>query len=161
MMLLEYQHRSQPDCRGSTATKIDTDRLCLFQNLVSSWGIKGNKRSLTLSSQIDNLLWILAGQLLQLAVHIISSGRRIGHEIKTFDFFNDALEKNGASWITHPRVELAISFVGTELRIAKVVACCLGLFGKRHHVRRFRQIPVIVGPEFARGTETGLNFVDN
>ncbi|KRY90167.1 hypothetical protein T4D_3974 [Trichinella pseudospiralis] len=35
------------------------------------------------------------------------------------------------------------------------------LFGKRHQVRRFGQLPVLVGPHLTSATASGLHFIDN
>ena len=59
------------------------------------------------------------------------------------------------------RVKLTVGLVGPELRVAVEVASSLGLLGEGDHVRRVLEIPVVVSPELASGTDTSLNFVNN
>ena len=56
---------------------------------------------------------------------------------------------------------MPVGFVGPEVRVAVVVAGCLGFLREGDHVRRLGQAPVFVGPEFACGADAGLDLVDD
>jgi len=59
------------------------------------------------------------------------------------------------------RVELTVGLVGPELRVTVEVASSLCLLGESDHVRRVLEVPVVVSPEFAGGTNTSLNLINN
>ena len=82
-------------------------------------------------------------------------------QIKTLDLVNDATEQDRARWVTHPGVELAVWLVGAQRRVTVVVSRGLGLLGESNHIRGCGQIPVVVGPKLASGTDSGLYLVDD
>lgn len=77
------------------------------------------------------------------------------------NLLDDGAEKDGAGWVTHPGVELAVGLVGAQLGVTEVVAGSLGLLGEGDHVGRRGEVPVVVGPELASGTDASLHLVDD
>ena len=64
--------------------------------------------------------------------------------------------------VAPPRVELSVGAVGTEARVAEVVACRFGpFFGKGHNVGRRGEVPVVVGPHRSGGARARLDLVDD
>ena len=64
-------------------------------------------------------------------------------------------------WMLDLRVELTVGLVGPELRVTVEVASGLGFLRKGDHVRRVLEVPVVVSPELASGTDTSLNLINN
>ena len=85
----------------------------------------------------------------------------MGDEVETLDLLDDGAEDDGAGRVAHPGVELAVGLVGAELGVAEVVAGSLGLLGEGDHVRGLGEVPVLVGPELARGADARLHLVDD
>lgn len=77
------------------------------------------------------------------------------------NLLDDGAEEDGAGWVTHPGVELAVGLVGAQLGVTEVVAGSLGLLGEGDHVGGRGEVPVVVGPELAGGADAGLHLVDN
>jgi hypothetical protein len=59
------------------------------------------------------------------------------------------------------RVELTVCLVGAELWVAVVVTSSLSLLGESNHIRWVLKTPVIVSPEFASGTDTSLDLIND
>jgi len=135
--------------------------LCLLQHLIPPHIVKRDKRALALTPEVLNLLWVALAQALQAGVEVVAGSSGAVDEIEAVNFLDDGAEEDSAGRVAHPRVELAVGLVGPQRVVAKVVSGRLGLFRKRDHVRRGGEIPVLVGPELARGADAGLDFVDN
>ena len=105
------------------------------------------------------MLRILLGQCLNLAIQVITHASSVVHKIQSLNLLNDSTEDQAARRVTKPRVKLSVSLVRSQRLRGIVVARRLGLLGERHHVRRILEVPVLVGPEFARGANTSLYFI--
>ena len=161
MMPLENQHRPQPHRPLPASPDVHSHSLRLLQKLISPRTIPRNKCPLSLPSQILNLVWILLRQSLQSSVQILPNLCGVLDEIQTLDFLDDCSEQDCARGVTHPGVELAVGLVGAEVRVAEIVAGGLGFLGEGDHIRRFCHVPVLMSPELAGGTDTGLDLVDD
>jgi hypothetical protein len=160
-MLLENQHRTQSDRPLARTPNIHALGLGLLEHLVAPWTIPRNKRALPLAPQILNLARPPLRQALEALEQIIPGNLRIGNKIHALDLANNTAEQDGACRVTHPRVELAVRLVGPQFAVAKVVARGLRFLGESDHVRRRAEVPVLVGPEFARCADACLHFVDD
>src|SRR5687768_117008 len=138
MLLLEDEHRPKAHSGLTAATNVDTLRLAALENLVAAGAVPGNEGALTLTAEVVDL----GGVLL-------------------LDLLDDGAEDDGAGWVAHPGVELAVGLVGAELDVAVVVAGGLGLLGEGDHVGRGLEVPVLVRPELAGSANTGLHLVDD
>ncbi len=161
MMSLKNQHWPQPHRPLPAPPDIDTKPLRPLHEIVAARTIPRYERALPLPPQILNLVWIPFRQALEAVVEIVACVRGVPHEIQAFDLLDDGAEEDGARGVAHPGVELAVRFVGPQLRVAEVVARGLGFFREGDHVRRVVQVPVVMGPKFARGADAGLHFVDD
>jgi len=159
MVLLEDQHGPQSHGALSTSTNIDTNTLRLLQEFITSWAVKSNESSLSLASQVLELSRVLLSQALDTSIQIISNLRGMVDEIQTFNLLDDSTEEERTSWVTHPGVKLAVWLVRAELRVAEVVACCLGFLRECHHVGWCVEVPVVVRPELAGCANSSLYFV--
>lgn len=161
MLLLKGQHGSQAHRVGARATDVDTKALGLLDELVAARVVKGNECALALTTEVLELAWVLGGQGRELAVQVVTNAGSLRDEVVLLNLLDDGAEENGARWVTHPRVELAVGLVGPQLGVAKVVASGLGLLGEGHHVGRRGQVPVVMGPELAGGADARLHLVDD
>lgn len=161
MHLIKDQHRTQPHRALSRTPNINPHRLRLLQERIALRTIKCDKRSLSLTSQIIKLSRILRRQLLNARIQVVSRLCGVLDQAKTLDLVNDATEQDRASWVTHPRVELAVRLVRAQRGVAVVVSRGLGLLGESDHVRGRGEVPVLVGPELASGADAGLDLVDD
>jgi len=160
-MLLEDQHRSQPHRSLTRTTNINTHTLRLLQKLISSRTIKRNECSLSLASQILELAWVFLCQFLNLSIQIVASSCCVVYQVQTLDFLNNGSEEDSASWISHPGVELSVWLVWSQLWVAEIVTSSLCLLGECNHIRRSLKSPVIMCPEFASSSNSGLHLVDD
>jgi hypothetical protein len=121
----------------------------------------------------------LGGEALETGVEVVASLSGVLNEVLALNLVENGTEEDGASGVTEPastllvlyewlqerilnlRVELTVGLVGPELRVTVEVASSLGLLREGDHVRRVLEVPVVVSPELASGTNTGLNLVDN
>ena len=161
MVLLENEHRPQPNRRRARSANIDTDRFRLAQHIITARGIPREEGALPLTTQVAHLARILLLQRLELRVEIVARGSRVLDEVQPLDLLDDGAEQDGAGRVAHPGVELAVRLVGSQLVVAEVVARGLGLFAERHHIRRVGEAPVLVRPELARCAHAGLHLVDD
>lgn len=161
VVLLEDQHGAQADSLGTAATDVHTDGLGLDQELVTLGGVPGNEGTLVLATQVLEVLGVLLSQALDAGVQVVTGDAGVLDKVKTLDLLDDTAEDQGTGWVTHPGVELTVRLVGAESRVAEVVTSGLGLLGEGDHVRRGGQVPVVVGPELAGSTDTGLHLVDD
>ena len=161
MPLLENQHRPQSHRALSAPTDIDSELLGPRQKLVSAGIIKRDKCSLALPAQIRKLAGVLLPELLQLAIQILAHFGGMFHEPQPLDLANDGFEQKRTRRVAHPRVELSVGLVWSQLRVPKVITRRLRLLGKGNHVGRILQVPVVVRPELARGADARLDFVDD
>lgn len=161
VMFLEDEHGAQANSAHATATDVDTDTLGLGKELVALGGVPGDEGTLALAAKVLQMLGVLLGQTLQTSEEVVSGGGGVLDEVQTLDFLDDAAEDEGTGWVTHPGVELAVRLVGAQSGVTVVVACGLSLLREGHNVRRSLEVPVIVGPELAGGTDTGLHLVDD
>ena len=107
------------------------------------------------------MLWVADGEILKTGVEILADSGCVGDEVVAFNLVDNGTEKQGTDGVTHPSVELAVRLVGAQLGVAVVVAGSLCLLGKGDHVRRVLKFPVLMSPEAAGGTDTGLDLVDD
>lgn len=161
MVLLEDQHGTQTDSRGTTATDVDTEGLGLGSELVALGGVPGDEGTVVLTTEVLEVLGVLLGQTGETGVEVVTGGAGVLDEVETLDLLDDSAEDQGAGWVAHPGVELAVGLVGAQGGVAVVVAGGLGLLGEGDHVRGRGQVPVVVGPELTGGTDTGLHLVDD
>lgn len=160
-MPLEDQHRTQADSPLARAADIDPHTFGLLEELVTARGVKGNERPHPFTTEVHDLLRILGLQALEAREEIIADPGGIVDQVEPLDFLNDGPEEDRTGGIAHPGVELAERPVRSELQVAEVVACCLGLFGERYHVGRAWEVPMLMCPELAGGADAGLDFVDD
>ena len=161
MVLLEDQHRAQTDSRSATATDVDTEGLGLGDKLVTLGGVPGDEGTLVLTTEVLEVLGVLLGETGEATIEVVTGDAGVLDEAETLDLFNDSAVDQGAGWVSHPGVELAVRLVGAESGVAEVVTGSLGLLGEGNHVGGRGQVPVIVGPELTGGTNTGLHLVDD
>lgn len=161
MVLLERQHRTQTHGAGSATTNVDAKLLGLCQKLVALGVVEGDKGALALAAQVLELLRVLALQALELGEEVVADAGGVVDEVEALNLADDGAEEQGAGRVAHPGVELAVGLVGPQLRVAVVEAGRLGLLGEGDHVRGVLEVPVVVGPELARGADARLDLVDD
>lgn len=161
MRLLKDQHGSEADGVGTAAANVDTKLLGLDEELVALGVVKGDESTLALAAEVLEVLRVLLGELLDLAIEVVSDLGGLLDEVVALDLLDDGAEEDGAGRVAHPGVELAVGLVGAELGVSKVVASGLSLLGEGDHVRGSGKVPVVVGPELASGTDTSLDLVDD
>ena len=159
MVLLEGKHGSQADGAGTASTNVDTESLGLGEELVSLGAVKGNESALALATEVLEVVGILGGETLDLAEEVVTDAGGVVDEVVALNLLDDGAEDEGASRVAHPGVELTVGLVGAEVLGGVVVAGGLGLLGEGDNVRRVLEVPVLVGPELAGSTNTGLNLV--
>jgi hypothetical protein len=179
VLLLEDQHRPEADGLSSRATDVDADGLSVLQDLITSGRVPGDEGTLALTTEVLDLFGELGSKALEAGVEVGTSLGGVLNEVLVLDLVEDGAEEDSTSrvaepagillvlcekfkpWMSNLRVELTVGLVGSELRVAVEVACSLGLLGEGDHVRRVLQVPVVVSPEFASGTDTSLDLIDN
>lgn len=161
VVLLKDQHGAQTDSADTASTNVDAEFLGLCEELVALGAVKGNKSTLALAAEILEVVGVFGGELLNLAVQVVTDLGGVVDEVEALNLLNDGAEDEAAGRVTHPGVELAVGLVGSQVFGGVVVAGSLGLFGKGHHVGGVLEVPVLVGPELASGTNAGLNLVGN
>ena len=159
MVLLEGKHGSQANRAGTASTNVDTKGLGLGEELVSLGAVKGNEGALALTTEVLEVFGVLGGEALDLAVEVVTDAGGVVDEVVALNLLDNGAEDEGASRVAHPGVELAVRLVGTEILGGVVVAGGLGLLGEGDDVRGVLEVPVLVGPEFASSTDTGLDLV--
>ena len=108
MLLLENQHRPQPDGLLPTAPNIDAHALGLLQHLVPTRRVPRDERALTLAAQVVDLAGVLPAELLQAVVEVVARLSRVFDEAQTFDFVDDGAEEEGACWVALDKCALAL-----------------------------------------------------
>lgn len=161
MVLLEDQHGAQANSLSTAATDVHTNGLGLDEELVTLGGVPGNEGTLVLATQVLEVLGVLLGQALETGVQVLTGGAGVLNEVETLDLLDDTTEDQSTGRVTHPGVELTVRLVGAESGVTVVVTGGLGLLGEGHHVGGAGQVPVVVGPELAGSTDTGLHLVDD
>lgn len=161
MVLLEDKHGPQPDGGGTAATNVDTDTLGVLEDLVAARTVPGDEGALALATEVLDLVGVLLGEALEAGVQVVAGLGGVLDQVEALDLVDDAAEEQGAGGVTHPGVELAIRLVGPQFVVAEVVTSGLGLLGEGDHVGRGLEVPVLVSPELAGGTDTGLNLVND
>lgn len=161
MMFLEDQHRPQPHRPLPTPPNVDPQPFRPPQKVLPPWTVPCQECSLPFPSQILDLVRILLGQAIQSLVQVLPHLSRIFHQVQPLNLLDDGPEQDRPGRIAHPRVELTIRLVRPQLGIAEVEARRLRLLGEGHHVRRFGQLPVVVGPELPRRAHARLHLVND
>lgn len=161
MVLLEDQHGPEANGADSASTNVDTDALGLAEELVTLGGIPGNEGSLALTTEVLQMLGVLLSKALETRVQVFTGLGGVLDEVQALDLLNDTTEDEGTSGVTHPGVELTVRLVGTQGGVTVVVTGGLGLLREGHHVGRGLEVPVVVGPELACSSNTGLHLIDD
>lgn len=161
VMVLEDKHRPQSNSTLSASTYVDTNILSLSQDLIPLRRVPSNEGTLTLTTQVLEMLGVLLRKTLKTGVQISTSSSGVFNQTQTLDLLDDTAEDQSAGRVTHPGVKLAVGLVGAQGGVAIIVTGRLGLLGEGDHVRRGVEVPVVVGPELSGCTDTGLDFVDN
>ena len=134
MMLLEHQHRSQPDGLSSTASNVHANLLRVHHEVIPLRTVPRDERAHPASSEVHNLIRVALRQGRQPTVEVLARDARVFDKIQALNFLDDRLEEQRPSWVAHPGVKLAVRLVGTEVGSAVVVAGGLGLLAKGHHI---------------------------
>lgn len=161
MTLLKDEHRPQSNGRISASSHVHTAGLGLLDDRVSSRAIPSQEGTSVLASQVVDLVGVFLRELLQLSVEVLSDLGCVLDKAESVNLAVDASEEQSPRGVTHPGVELSVGLVGPQGGIAEEVASGLGLLGEGHHVGRCLEVPVLMRPELARGSNTSLDLVDN
>lgn len=161
VVLLESQHGTQTDGGDTAAANVDAKLLGLGEELVTFGAVKGDESALALAAEVLEVVGVLGGELLNLAVEVVADAGGVVDEVEALHLLNDGTEDEAASRVTHPGVELAVGLVGAQVLGGVVVAGGLSLLGEGDHVGRVLEIPVLVRPELASGANAGLDLVGN
>lgn len=161
VMLLEDQHRPQAHGILTATADVHTELLGLQQELVPLGVVPGDERALALATQVLDLVGVLLREARETRVEVVTRGGGVLDQTEALNLLDDGTEDDGTRRVTHPGIELTVRLVGTQLRVAVVEAGRLRLLGEGHNVRRGLEVPVVVGPELARGANTGLHLVND
>lgn len=102
MLLLEDQHGPEADGLGTRATDVDADGLSVLQNLVTSGRVPGDEGTLTLATEVLDLLGELGGEALETGVEVSTSLGDVLNEVLALDLVEDGAEEDGTSGVTEP-----------------------------------------------------------
>lgn len=108
MLLLEDEHRSESNGLLARAADVDTNGLCLLENLVTAWGVPCDKSTLTLSTKVVDLARELLGELFKTSVEVGASLGGVLNEIQASDLVDDGAEEDSASWVAHPCLQIQL-----------------------------------------------------
>lgn len=120
-MLLEDQHRPQPDRPLSTASDIDAHTLRPLQEIVPPRAIPGQERALAPPTQVLNLVRVSFRQSLQSGMQVLARLSGVLDEVESVDLVDDGSEEDRLCRVAHPRVELSVWLVWAKVWVAKVV----------------------------------------
>lgn len=161
MVLLEDEHGPQADGGDTATADVDADALGALEHLVAAGAVPGDEGALALTTEVLDLVGVLRGQALEASVQVVTGLGSVLDEVEALNLVDDAAEQQSTGWVTHPGVELAVRLVGLQVVTGEVVTGGLGLLGEGDHVGRRLEVPVLVSPELAGGTDTSLDLVDN
>ena len=102
MLLLEDQHGPEANGLDARATDVDTDGLRTLEELVASGRVPGDEGTLTLATEVLDLLRELGGKALEAGVEVSTSLRGVLHEVLALDLVENGAEEDGASRVTKP-----------------------------------------------------------
>lgn len=155
MRLLEDQHWPQTNSLNTASTNVDTQALHALHQSCGIFGVERQVRSLTLTTQVHDMLWVLGGELLDLGIQLVADTGlpwsantpwkkfAIGtyaliNQILVQDLVDDCLAHDHTGWVANPGVELAVCLVRHQHAVSEEVPGGLGLLGESDDVRRRR-----------------------
>lgn len=107
-MFLKDEHRPQSHSSLAAAADIDTLSLGPLQKLVTARTVPGDEGTLTLASEIEDLVRKASGETFEAIVEIVADASSMADEVEAMDFVDNGAEEDGACGIAHPGIELAI-----------------------------------------------------
>ena len=161
MSLIEDEHGSEADGLLAAGTDVDTNVAHSLDEASGVLGVKGNEGTLTLATEVGNVLGVLGSETLELEVELVTNASSLLNKVLVKDLLDDSSGHDDTGRVTDPGVELAVSLVGDELLITEEVTSSLGLLGEGDDIRGRRKLPVVVAPEGTSSTEASLDLIGN